>query len=633
VAFFFFRLEAWVAGTVRLTMAQALVRFLAAQHSERDGARQALFGGVFGIFGHGNVAGVAQALDQMRDRLPYYQCRNEQAMVHTAAAYAKMHNRLRTLACTTSIGPGATNMVTGAAGATINRLPVLLLPGDIFGNRMPAPVLQQLESPQSQDVSVNDCFKPISRYWDRIYRPEQLITSLPEAMRVLTSPAETGTVTLALPQDVQAEAYEYPRAFFDERIWTVPRIRGDATLLRRAAEAIRASRQPVIIAGGGVLFSDASGALRRCAAALGIPVIETQAGKGSMLWDDPMALGAAGVSGGSAAHDVCRDADLVIAIGCRLTDFTTGSKTAFQHPDVRFVGINVVEMDAFKHAAIPVVADARTAIEELLELLAGFSTAAEYRDRIERLRTAWIDETERVTAPAGASPMVQAEVIAVVNAMSGPRDVVVCAAGSMPGELHKLWRTRDPKGYHVEYGYSCMGYEIAGGLGVKMAAPDRQVYVMVGDGSYLMMAQEIVTSVQEGYPLIIVLVDSGGFASIGALSRSVGSGGFGTDYRFRNTSSGSLDGSALPVDLGANPESLGARLFRAHDRASLEQALAAARGADRTAVVHVVVDPVARVPGYGCWWDVPVSEVSEQESVQAARADYEKGLKKQRWFG
>ena len=621
-----------MAGTVRLTMAQALVRFLAAQHSERDGVRQALFGGVFGIFGHGNVAGVAQALDQMRDRLPYYQCRNEQAMVHTAAAYAKTHNRLRTLACTTSIGPGATNMLTGAAGATINRLPVLLLPGDIFGNRRPAPVLQQLESPQSQDISVNDCFKPVSRYWDRIHRPEQLITGLPEAMRVLTSPAETGAVTLALPQDVQAEAYEYPLAFFDERIWTVPRTRGDAASLRRAAEAIRASRQPVIIAGGGVLFSDASDALRRFAGTLGIPVIETQAGKGSMRWDDPMALGAAGVSGSSAAYDVCRDADLVISIGCRLTDFTTASKTAFQHPDVRFLGINVVEMDAFKHAAIPVVADARAALEELQDLLAEFSTAAEYRDRIEQLRAGWIAETARLTTASGASPLVQAEVIAVVNTMSDPRDVVVCAAGSLPGELHKLWRTRDPKGYHLEYGYSCMGYEIAGGLGVKMAAPDRQVYVMVGDGSYLMMAQEIVTSVQEGYPLIIVLVDSGGFASIGALSRAVGSAGFGTDYRFRNPGSGSLDGDLLPVDLGANAESLGARLFRAHDRPSLEQALALARAADRTAVVHVTVDPNARVPGYGWWWDVPVSEVSEQKSVEKARAEYEKGLKKQRWF-
>ena len=619
-------------ATLRLTMAQALVRFLAAQHSERDGVRQPVFGGVFGIFGHGNVAGVGQALDQMRDRLPYYQCRNEQAMVHTAAAYAKMHNRLRTLACTTSIGPGATNMLTGAAGATINRLPVLLLPGDIFGNRRPAPVLQQLESPLSQDVSVNDCFKPVSRYWDRIYRPEQLVAALPETMRVLTSPAETGAVTLALPQDVQAEAYEYPESLFDDRVWTVPRPRGDAAILRRAAEAIRASQRPVIIAGGGVIYSEASAALREFAAAAGIPVIETQAGKGALPWDDPMNLGAAGVTGSAAAHEICRETDLVISIGCRLTDFTTASKTAFQNPDVRFVAINVVEMDACKHAAISLVADARAALDELHEAIQGFSTAPEYRARVGTLRAAWIDETDRQTAATAASPMAQAEVIAAVNRASGPRDVLVCAAGSLPGDLHKLWRTTDPKGYHVEYGYSCMGYEIAGGLGVKMAAPDRQVWVMVGDGSYLMMSQEIVTSIQEGYPLIIVLVDSGGFASIGALSRSVGSGGFGTDYRFRDAASGSLDGPPLPVDLAANAASLGARVLRAHDGRSLDLALTEARAAATTTVVHVTVDPALRVPGYGCWWDVPVAEVSEQATVRNARRDYEESRNRQRWI-
>ncbi|MCA1563396.1 MAG: 3D-(3,5/4)-trihydroxycyclohexane-1,2-dione acylhydrolase (decyclizing) [Acidobacteria bacterium] len=567
-------------------MAQALVRFMAVQHSERDGRRQQFFGGVFGIFGHGNVAGVAQALDQMQDGLRYYQCRNEQAMVHTAAAYAKMHNRLRTFACTTSIGPGATNMVTGAAGATINRVPVLLLPGDIFGNRIPAPVLQQLESPQSQDVSVNDCFKPVSRYWDRIYRPEQLLTALPEAMRVLTSPAETGAVTLALPQDVQAEAYDYPEALFEERVWTVPRARGDVSVMRRAAEAIRASRRPVIIAGGGVLYSEAADTLRTFADATGIPVGETQAGKGAMPWDHPMALGSTGVSGTAAAIAISREADLVISVGCRLTDFTTASKSAFENPDVRFIGINVVEMDAFKHASIPVVADARVALEELQQLLDDYGTPAEYRERIGKLRQQWIAEADRVMAPATAAPMAQGEVIAVVNRASGPRDVVVCAAGSLPGELHKLWRTRDPKGYHLEYGYSCMGYEIAGGLGVKMADP----------------------------------------------GRSVGSGGFGTHYRYRNGTSGALDGAALPVDLATNAESLGALVFRASDTASLERALESARAADRSAVVYVPVDPDARVPGYGCWWDVPVSEVSEQSSVKKARKDYEQGQKRQRWF-
>jgi 3D-(3,5/4)-trihydroxycyclohexane-1,2-dione acylhydrolase (decyclizing) len=621
-----------MAETVRLTMAQALVRFMSVQYSERDGVRQPFFAGVFGIFGHGNVAGVAQALDQMSDALQYYQCRNEQAMVHTAAAFAKMHNRMRTMVCTTSIGPGATNMVTGAAGATINRVPVLLLPGDIFASRLPAPVLQQLESSATQDVSVNDCFKPVSRYWDRIYRPEQLLAALPEAMRVLTSPADTGAVTLALPQDVQAEAFDYPTQFFRERTWLVPRTPADAESLQRAAVWIRASKKPVIIAGGGVLYSDAAAALDAFTREFGVPVGETQAGKGSLLWDHPMCLGAVGVSGNSAANTIAREADLVISIGCRLTDFTTASKSAFANPDVRFININVAPMDAFKHAAIPVVADARTALEQLTRTLEGFRTSSAYAEQIARLRQEWNTEAGSLIAPQGGDLLTQAEVIGIVNDTSAPKDVVVCAAGSLPGELHKLWRSRDPKGYHLEYGYSCMGYEIAGGLGVKMADPDRGVYVMVGDGSYLMMAQEIVTSVQEGYKLIIVLVDSGGFASIGALSRSLGSGGFGTSYRYRDQSTRRLDGPLLPVDLAANADSLGARVFRASDRPSLERALDQARSADRTAVVYVPVDPTARVPGCGCWWDVPVSEVSEQETVKRARRDYEDGQKKQRWF-
>jgi 3D-(3,5/4)-trihydroxycyclohexane-1,2-dione acylhydrolase (decyclizing) len=523
-------------------------------------------------------------------------------------------------------------MLTGAAGATINRLPVLLLPGDIFGSRLPAPVLQQLESPSTQDVSVNDCFKPVSRYWDRIYRPEQLLAALPEVMRVLTSPAETGTVTLALPQDVQAQAADFPEEFFEPRTWTVQRPRGDAASIKRAADSIRASRRPVIIAGGGVIYSGATDTLRALAADFGIPVVETQAGKGAMAWTDAMSLGAAGVTGTAAAIEVCREADLVISIGSRLSDFTTASRTAFQDPSVRFININVVEMDAFKQAAIPVVADARAALGELRVALSGFSTPAAYRQRVESLRADWAREVDRVTAPTGASPLAQAEVIAAVNRAVEPRDVVVCAAGSMPGDLHKLWRSTDPKAYHVEYGYSCMGYEIAGGLGVKMADPQRHVYVMVGDGSYLMMAQEIVTSIQENYPLIIVLVDSGGFASIGALSASLGSQGFGTSYRYRNSETQRLDGDPLPVDLGANAESLGARLFRANDLVSLEQALASAKAFGGTAVVHVEVDPGARVPGYGCWWDVPVAEVSEQPEVQEARERYVEGRARQRSF-
>ncbi len=588
-------------------MAQALIRYLSAQFSERDGRRQRFIEGVFGIFGHGNVAGIGQALDQFRDRMRYYQCRNEQSMVHTAAAFAKASNRLRTLACTTSIGPGATNMVTGAAGATINRLPVLLLPGDIFANRVPAPVLQQLESSQTQDISVNDCFRPVSRYWDRLCRPEQLLTALPEAMRVLTSPAETGAVTLALPQDAQTEAFDYPKSFFAERVWSVPRARGDREAVARLAAAIHASRTPIIIAGGGVLYSEATEALARLAEATGIGVAETQAGKSAIAWDHWLALGAIGATGGLAANQLAREADLVIAIGTRLSDFTTMSNTAFANPDVQLVSINVSEFDAFKRSAIAVVADARAALDELAPLLRGYSTGSDYRAQLDKRRDAWRAEVDRLYAQRTAAPFAQSEIIGVLNDAAGLDDIVVCAAGSLPGDLHKLWRARKPNTYHLEYGYSCMGYEIAGGLGAKMADPARDVYVMVGDGSYLMLAQEIVTSVQEGYKLIILLLDSQGYASIGGLSRSIGSGGFGTKY------------PALPVDLAANAASLGAITHRVADRASLEAALAAARSADRTTVIYVPVDAESAVPGYDCWWDVPVAEVSDQPEVRKAR--------------
>ncbi len=605
---------------MRMTMAQALVKFLTAQHTQRDGRRQPFFAGMFGIFGHGNVAGVGQALDQMQDGMRYFQCRNEQAMVHTAAAFAKMSNRMRTLACTTSVGPGATNMVTGAAGATINRLPVLLLPGDIFANRVPSPVLQQLESAQSQDVSVNDCFKPVSRYWDRISRPEQLVTSLPEAMRVLTSPSETGAVTLSLPEDTQTEAFDYPSALFDARVWTIQRPRGDAEAMRRAAEVIRGARRPVIVAGGGVLFSEAADELARFASTMRIGVAETQAGKSSMAWDHPYALGPIGATGGSAANQLAADADVVIAVGTRLSDFTTMSKTAFQHPDVQFVGINVSEFDAFKHSAIAVVADARVALEELAGLLRGHTTDAAYEERLRQRTTAWHREVDRLRAQNTAAPFAQADVVGAVNDAAASSGVVVGAAGSLPGDLHKLWRNSEPNTYHLEYGYSCMGYEIAGGLGVKMADPAREVYVMLGDGSYLMMAQEIVTSVQEGYKLTIVLCDSSGYASIGGLSRSVGSGGFGTSY------------PALPVDLAANAASLGAIVHTPTTRQGLTEALEQARGAERTSVIYVTVDPTKGVPGYDSWWDVPVAEVSEQASVRAARDAWEKGRSRQRYF-
>ncbi len=625
-----------MSARVRMTMAQAVVRFLSQQQSSRDGREQPFFGGVFGIFGHGNVAGIGQALQEQRSEMRYYLARNEQAMVHTAAAYAKMHNRLRTLACTSSIGPGATNMITGAAGATINRVPVLLLPGDIFAGRGPAPVLQQLESSQSQDVSVNDCFKPVSRYWDRINRPEQIITSLPEAMRVLTSPAETGAVTLALPQDVQAEAYDYPAALFEPRVWSIARPRPDRDRLQQAAALIRASARPLIIAGGGVLYSDATDALRRFVDATGIAVGETQAGKGSLPDPHPLSLGGVGATGTRPANLLAREADLVIVLGSRLSDFTTASKTAFQHERVRFIAINVAEIDAGKHAALPLVGDAQATLDELLPLVAGYHVGADYTEHVAASQRDWRAEVDRVCdvgrVISDPATVKQAQVIGVLQDTLSPTDVIVCAAGSLPGDLHKLWRARDPKAYHMEYGYSCMGYEIAGGLGVKMAAPDRRVCVLIGDGSYLMMAQEIVTAVQERVDMTIVLFDNDGFASIGGLSESVGSGGFGTRYRERNPASGELDGDTLPIDLAANAASLGAKVWRTNTIAAFRDALAATTGAPGVSVIVIPVDRESRVGGYDSWWKVPVAEVSSSEAVREARAAYDVARRRERDF-
>jgi len=613
----------------RMTTAQAIIEFLKRQYVERDGREQQFFAGCFGIFGHGNVTGIGQALQQNPD-FRYYLCRNEQAMVHTAAAFAKMSNRLRTLVCTTSIGPGATNMITGAAAATINRVPVLLLPGDIFARRNVAPVLQQLESSSSQDISVNDCFKPVSRYWDRIQRPEQILTALPEALRVLTSPAETGTVTLALPQDVQPLAFDYPAEAFEKRVWRVLRPRGDAEAFRNAAESIRFSRCPLIIAGGGAIYSEATEALSRFAAQTGIAVAETQAGKGSLCYSHGQALGAMGVTGTPGANILAREADLVIGVGTRYTDFTTASKTAFQNPKVRFININVAEFDAYKHSGLPLVADAKVALEELSRALQGFHVDREYSARVNQMRAEWDQEVERIYNLRHGPPISQGEVIGVINTLSQPSDVVVNAAGSAPGDLHKLWRTRDPKGYHLEYGYSTMGYEIAGGLGIKMADPDREVYVLVGDGSYLMMAQEIVTSIQEGYKLNVIVVDNHGFSSIGGLSRSCGSGGFGTEYRYRRN--GELAGETLPIDFVANAASLGAVAVRAKTREELAEAVTAMRSHPRTSVVVIEVDIDQRVPGYESWWDVPIAEVSQMESVRAAHAAYLACKQKERYF-
>jgi 3D-(3,5/4)-trihydroxycyclohexane-1,2-dione acylhydrolase (decyclizing) len=617
-------------GTTRLTMAQALVQFLIHQHVERDGRRRPLFAGCFGIFGHGCISGVGQALQQY-PQLRYYQARNEQAMVHAAAAYAKMKNRLQTFACLSSIGPGATNMITGAAVATTNHLPVLLLPGDIFARRNVAPVLQQLESETTQDVSVSDCFKPVSRYWDRINRADQILTALPEAMRVLTSPAATGAVTLSLPEDTQTEAYDYPTAFFEDRVWTVPRNRPDQAALRRAADWIRAAQKPMIVAGGGVLYSEAAETLRRFVQQTGIPVGETMAGKGSLLYDDRLNLGAIGVTGNFAANRIARDADLILGVGTRYSDFTTASKTAFQRPDVRFVNVNVAEFDAHKHYALPLVGDALVTLEELSALLSGYQVSAEYRREAERLHDAWEAEVDRIYAVRNQPLPSQGELIGAVNELSDPEAVVINAAGSMPGDLHKLWRARHPKNFHLEYGYSCMGYEIAGGLGIKMADPKRDVYVMVGDGSYLMLSGEIVTSIQEGHKLTIVLMDNRGFNSIGGLSRSLGQGGFGTRYAFPKD--GVLPGDdagdvePLPVDLAASARGLGAHVLECRTYDDFTAALAGAKKTDRTTVIYVQNDRYVGVPGYESWWDVPVAEVSQMDGVQAARRDWEEKRK------
>jgi 3D-(3,5/4)-trihydroxycyclohexane-1,2-dione acylhydrolase (decyclizing) len=623
--------------TRRMTAAQAIVAFLRSQLVERDGTRERFIGAVLGIFGHGNVAGMGEALEaeagRGTDALRYIQGRNEQGLVHLAAAYAKQSRRMRALAVTTSIGPGATNLVTGAAMATVNRLPVLLLPGDLFATRRVTPVLQQLEREDSQDASVNDALRPVSRYWDRIARPEQLLTALPAAFRVLTSPAETGAVTLALPQDVQAEAWDFPEELFAERTWVVPRTRPDSGLVERAADAIAASRRPMIVAGGGVRYAAAEAALEGFATRFGIPVTESQAGKGSLPWDHPLELGAIGATGGSAGNAVARDADLVIAIGTRLSDFTTASWTAWQEPGVRFVAINVAGLDAAKARAIPLMGDARVTIEELcaaLEARGWAGVAAERRALQDRLRTEWNAEVDRVGNLRTPTHVSQPEAIRLVNEAAGQDGVVVCAAGSLPGDLHKLWRTPRPGGYHLEYGYSTMGYEVAGGLGVAMAEPDRRVFVMVGDGSWLMLSAELLTAVQERVPLTVVLLDNHGFRCIRNLSRQCGGVGTFQDFRYREPGTGQLTGDVLPLDLVANAASLGAEVRTAHDPDELAEALAATPPADRPLVIVVETDTSEEVPGYDSWWDVPVAQVSGSAGVQAAYEAYQAQLARER---
>ncbi len=619
-------------NTIKLTVAQATMEYLKNQYSERDGIEQLFFAGCFGIFGHGNLAGFGQALQQSPD-FRYFLVRNEQAAVHTAVGYAKMKNRLSTFVCTSSIGPGATNMITAAAGATINRLPVLLMPGDIFAQRKVAPVLQQFESPMSQDISVNDCFKPVSKYWDRINRPEQLITSLPEVMRVLTSPADTGAVTLCIPQDVQAEAYDFPVEMFEKRIWHVQRPRPDANALRRAVKLISAATKPMIIAGGGVIYSEAEDALKSFVHTTGIPVGETFAGKGSLPYNDPHNLGATGATGTEGANAISTEADVVIGIGTRYGDFTTASKTAFQNKNVKFININIAEFDAHKHSGLALTGDAKVILEELTEKLNAYKVENSYRQKVADYNKSWDEKVTLAYKIEESEIPSQAEVLGAVNDFSAPKDVVLCASGSAPGDLHKLWRTQDSKSFHLEYGYSCMGYEISGGLGAKMACPDREIYVILGDGGYLMMPSEIITSLQEGYKLTIVLIDNNGFASIGGLSKSIGSEGFGTKYLYRNKESGILDGEPLPVDLAKNAESLGAKVYRTTDIASFNEALKKSKKDERTTVIYIETVPERKMAGYGhAWWDVPIAEVSKSESVQKARKNYEEQKKNQRYF-
>ena len=636
------------ATTRRMTVAQALVEFLANQWTVDGDVRERTIPGMLGIFGHGNVAGVGQALTQANVQdptlMPYYQARNEQAMVHQAVGYARIHRRRATLASTASVGPGAANMITGAALATANRLPALLLPSDTFATRVADPVLQQLEHPHDLGIQVTDAFRPVSRFFDRVQRPEQLFSIALAAMRVLTDPAETGAVTIALPEDVQAEALDVPEEFLAPREWHVRRPVPEGWALAAAVEAIRSAQRPVIVAGGGVLYSGAEDVLRAFVEATGIPVGTTQAGGGALSWDHPQYLGGVGATGTTAANRVTAQADLVIGIGTRYSDFTTASRTVFQNPDVRFVNLNIAPFDAYKHGSqLPLIADAREALTALSEALAGYAVHPGYATWIAEEKTEWDAVADTALAPTtleGESSLIgQPQIIGAVQRASDPRDVVVQAAGSLPGDLHKLWRVRDPLGYHVEYAFSCMGYEIAGGLGVKRgleaAADDRDVIVLVGDGSYLMLHTELATAVAEGIKIVVVLIQNHGYASIGHLSETVGSQRYGTRYRYRDEAEQNFErGDFLPVDLAANARSFGIDVIELapgpDTAARLEEAVRAAKASTTSTLIHVDSDPFVYAPDGEGWWDVPVAETSELESTQNARADYLRQHKQQR---
>lgn len=626
--------------TRRMTVAQAIIEFLAHQYTVDGDVRVRTIAGTFGIFGHGNVAGIGQALKQFSvdspELMPYYQARNEQGMVHESIAYSRMARRRSTFANAASVGPGATNMLTGAAVATTNRLPVLLLPSDTFANRAPDPVLQQLELPHDASMSVNDAFKPLSRFFDRIHRPEQVYSAMLGAMRVLTDPVETGAVTVCIPEDVQAEIIDVPEEFLADREWHIRRPRAERSALEAAARAIRGAKRPLIVAGGGVVYSDAHEALQAFVESTGIPVGTSQAGVGSLNWEHPQLLGAIGATGTSAANRAALDADVVIGIGTRYSDFTAASRTAFQNADVKFVNINIASFDAFKHgSAVPVVADARAALEELTELVAGYTVAPEFRADYTQNLADWNAAVDESFAPSGLDLPGQPEIVGAVQRAMDARDVVVCAAGSLPGDLHKLWRVRDSLGYHVEYAFSCMGYEIAGGIGVARADTSRDSVVMVGDGSYLMLNSEMVSAVAEGIKFIVVLIQNHGYASIGHLSEDLGSQRYGTLYRFHDKDGNNFEkGDRLPVDLATNAESLGMHVIRVEPGpdsiAQLEQAVRDAKASDHATLIHINSDPLIYAPNGEGWWDVPVAAVSTLESTQQARAEYEKQVSRQR---
>jgi 3D-(3,5/4)-trihydroxycyclohexane-1,2-dione acylhydrolase (decyclizing) len=623
-------------GTVRLTVGQAIVRFLAAQYVERDGVEQRFIAGVWGIFGHGNVAGLGQALEELGDEydMPYYRPQNEQGQVHTASAFAKHNNRLRAFACMSSIGPGATNMITGAATATVNRLPVLLFPSDYFANRLVDPVLQQVEHPIEHDVSASDAFRPVSRYFDRISRPEQLLSSLPEAFRVLTDPAETGAVTVSLPEDVQAEVYDWPERFFEKRVWRVRRPRPEAELVDEVVELVKNAKRPLIVAGGGAIYAGAEAVLDTLATTYGIPVAESQAGKGVLPWNHPYNVGPIGSAGGLAANRLAKEADLVIGVGTRMGDFVTASRSAFQDPDVTFVGININGFDASKMRSLPLIGDAREALKAIATGLAAAGatgSSQEYRQTVAALKTEWDEIVSAHRAPNGEpGDLSQPEVIGIVNDAVGGHATVICAAGSLPGDLLKLWRPEDSKAYHLEYGYSCMGYEIPAGIGVAMAEPGREVVVAIGDGTYLMLNSEIVTAVAEGLKLTIIVFDNHGYQCIKDLAWNCGVPQFGNELRFRDSKTGRLNGGYIPVDFAKHAEAMGALGLRAGTEVEIKTAIEQARAHDGVTVIHVAVSPDKRAPGYDTWWDVPVAGVSGSDLVNAARAKYEGNLVKQR---